>query len=183
MIFCRANTAIAIIVLVGLGTWVIGTQEQPDPESSEAYFAQRPLTKISDRILQVAAQLNVPDKRVGGRLYMEHCAACHGKNLEGNANWRDQNADGSPRAPPHDDSGHTWHHDDQTLFLYTKQGGKAFMAGAGITNFQSGMPGYQGILSDQEIADVLAFIKSHWGERSVAVQRERTRALRKADHE
>ena len=54
------------------------------------------------------------------------------------------------------------------------------MAEAEVTNFQSGMPGFQGVLADQEIVDVLAFIKSQWGDRSARVQRERTRAAKKA---
>ncbi|MGB0508267.1 MAG: c-type cytochrome, partial [Pikeienuella sp.] len=37
----------------------------------------------------------------GASLYREHCATCHGDNLEGDPDWRTQNPDGSFRAPPH----------------------------------------------------------------------------------
>ncbi len=114
----------------------------------------------------------------GERLYMEHCASCHGKDLEGEPDWKQQNSDGSLKAPPHDDSGHTWHHDDKTLINYTMRGGKAFMEEAGITNFRSGMPGFSNVISDQEFAEILMFIKSRWSERSSQVQRQRTEAAK-----
>ena len=41
--------------------------------------------------------------------YQEYCASCHGVNLEGQANWRSRNQDGTLPAPPHDETGHTWH--------------------------------------------------------------------------
>jgi len=105
----------------------------------------------------------------------KHCASCHGVNLEGQANWRKQNTDGTPKAPPHDDTGHTWHHDDTMLFNYTKLGGKALMAQSGISNFVSGMPGFSETLTDEQIHQVLAFIKSRWSAKSRKVQRERSR--------
>ncbi len=49
---------------------------------------------------------------LGRTVYAEHCAECHGKNLEGEPDWRTPKADGTLPAPPHDDSGHTWHHGD-----------------------------------------------------------------------
>ena len=94
----------------------------------------------------------------GQPLYAEHCASCHGANLEGQADWRVTQADGTLPAPPHDDSGHTWHHPDALLFNYTKQGGQA-LAPAG---FKSAMPAFQDTLTDSEIWATLSFIKSRW---------------------
>ena len=59
-------------------------------------------------------------------------------------------------APPHDETGHTWHHSDEDLFFITKYGGAGKAGGA------SAMPGYEQILSDKEIISVLSFIKSTW---------------------
>src|SRR5205807_2276140 len=42
----------------------------------------------------------------GKAIYAEHCAACHGANLEGQANWRSRLPNGRLPAPPHDASGH-----------------------------------------------------------------------------
>ncbi len=104
------------------------------------------------------------DLERGAALYAEHCASCHGAELEGAPNWRRQGEDGLYPAPPHDATGHTWHHGDQMLFDYTKLGGEGALAALGITDFESGMPGYAEVLSDDEIRDVLAFIKSTWPE-------------------
>ena len=100
----------------------------------------------------------------GATLYAEHCASCHGEKLEGAPNWRTRNADGLYPAPPHDGTGHTWHHGDRLLFDYTKLGGEKALAALGVTDFESGMPGFGHVLGDEQIRDVLAFIKSTWPE-------------------
>ena len=104
------------------------------------------------------------DLAQGAALYTEHCASCHGADLEGAPDWRRRGADGLYPAPPHDETGHTWHHGDRLLFDYTKLGGEALLAARGITNFESGMPGFGHLLTDNQIRDVLAFIKSTWPE-------------------
>ena len=111
---------------------------------------------------------------LGARLYAAQCAACHGKKLEGEANWRKPLPDGSLRAPPHDGTGHSWHHPDQVLFAYTKLGGAKLTRGA----VKSNMPGFEGTLSDREIAAILAFIKSRWPEEIRQRQETMTEAYR-----
>lgn len=96
----------------------------------------------------------------GAAIYEEQCASCHGVDLEGQANWRRRGADGRLPAPPHDASGHTWHHSDAQLFALTKQG-PAALVGDG---YQSDMPGFEGVLGDTEILAVLSYIKSRWPE-------------------
>lgn len=58
------------------------------------------------------------DLAAGEALYTENCAACHGVNLEGQDDWQRPGEDGRLSAPPHDETGHTWHHGDQVLFEY-----------------------------------------------------------------
>ena len=94
----------------------------------------------------------------GKKIYDANCASCHGNKLQGEANWRQRGADGLLPAPPHDATGHTWHHPDQMLFALTKYGPEK-MVGDG---YKSAMPAFDDILSDQEIADVLSYIKSRW---------------------
>ena len=115
------------------------------------------------------------DLAQGAALYAEHCASCHGKNLEGAPDWRRQGEDGLYPAPPHDATGHTWHHGDQLLFDYTKLGGEGALAALGITDFESGMPGFAESLTDNEIRNVLAFIKSTWPEQLRQHQEDMTR--------
>src|SRR5690606_20403731 len=58
----------------------------------------------------------------GAQLYAIHCAACHGAALEGQSDWRQPLPSGSLPAPPHDATGHTWHHPDEQLFDIVKRG-------------------------------------------------------------
>ena len=95
---------------------------------------------------------------LGAQVYAANCASCHGADLEGQPNWRQRRADGRLPAPPHDVSGHTWHHPDAQLFALIKYG-PAALAGGG---YESDMPGYEGTLSDDEIWAVLSYIKSRW---------------------
>lgn len=113
------------------------------------------------------------DLASGEALYAENCAACHGANLEGQDNWQSPGEDGRLPAPPHDETGHTWHHGDQVLFEYTKLGGRKLMAAQGM-EFDSGMPGFGDQLSDQEIWNILGYIQSTWPERVQEMQAVRT---------
>jgi len=108
--------------------------------------------------LNSADAMNADAVALGKTLYVDNCAACHGANLEGQPDWRSTKEDGTLPAPPHDDSGHTWHHDDQLLFKYTKLGG----VGIAPPGFKSGMPGFGETMSDTEIWSVLSYIKSRW---------------------
>jgi mono/diheme cytochrome c family protein len=107
---------------------------------------------------------------IGQTLYAEQCASCHGANLEGQPNWRTPDANGVLPAPPHDASGHTWHHDNQLLFEYTRLGGEEALAARGVTGFASGMPGFENVLADGEIWDILAYIQSTWPDRVQEMQ-------------
>ena len=109
----------------------------------------------------------------GRVLYQEHCASCHGVRLEGQPNWQEPGKDGILPAPPHDETGHTWHHDNRLLFDYTKLGGQALMEAMGITGFKSGMQGLGDVMSDDEIWDVLAYIRSSWPDRIRKIQATR----------
>ncbi|WP_297020120.1 cytochrome c [Thalassospira sp.] len=100
----------------------------------------------------------------GKKVYDANCASCHGAKLQGEANWRERGADGMLPAPPHDETGHTWHHPDAVLFALTKYG-PAAMAGG---DYKSAMQGYDGVLSDEEIIASLSYIKSRWPREVVA---------------
>ncbi len=112
----------------------------------------------------------------GEKLYAEACASCHGAKLEGQPNWQTPDKDGVLPAPPHDASGHTWHHPDSMLFAYTKLGGAETLRRMGLETAVSGMPGFADTLSDEDISEILTFIKSKWPERERSYQFERTQA-------
>ncbi len=96
---------------------------------------------------------------LGKAVYGTACASCHGVALEGQPDWRKALPGGGFPAPPHDETGHTWHHADEFLFRYTKLGAKE---GLGVTEFKSNMPAFKDTLSDAETWAVLAFIKNRW---------------------
>lgn len=107
---------------------------------------------------------------IGEKIYVQHCVACHGKKLEGQPHWRTRLPNGRLPAPPHDETGHTWHHADILLFDIVKHGlvpGRTAPPG-----HESDMPAYGSILSDAEIIAVLAYIKSTWPEEVREMQRE-----------
>lgn len=106
----------------------------------------------------------------GAALYQQNCASCHGAELQGQPDWRSPGPDGRLPAPPHDATGHTWHHGDDILFRITRDGTAAVVGGG----YESDMPGFGDALTDAEIRAILDYIKSTWPERERAYQRERT---------
>ena len=93
----------------------------------------------------------------GKTVYAEQCASCHGAHLEGQPDWRHRLPNGRMPAPPHDPSGHTWHHSDKQLFDMTKIG-----PGVLVPGYESDMPGFADKLRDADIWAVLSYIESTW---------------------
>ena len=108
--------------------------------------------------------------RLGQALYADNCASCHGANLEGQPDWKRRLPNGRMPAPPHDASGHTWHHPDQDLLVIVRDGLDAILPG-----YESDMPAYGDSLTEDDIRATLAFIKSTWPERERGFQAEVTR--------
>jgi len=143
---------IIIIASLGNGVWLSVAAAEADPNDSK----------------QVA---------LGRSIYQQNCASCHGVKLEGQPDWRSRKPDGKLPAPPHDASGHTWHHPDTILLRIIKEG-TAAIVGQG---YQSDMPGFKELLSDEEILAALEFIKSGWPERQRKFQERSSRLAREAE--
>ena len=135
------------VVIAGGGAALIGA----------ALYAYTTVLAETDRV--VLQDTDPVIVALGASVYEANCASCHGANLEGQANWRSPGDDGRLPAPPHDETGHTWHHDGDTLFRLTKYGTGALI---GDPDYASNMPIYEGVLSDEEIIAVLSYIKSTW---------------------
>lgn len=108
----------------------------------------------------------------GQQVYVDQCASCHGTELEGQPDWKTLLPSGRLPAPPHDASGHTWHHSDDLLFRITKEGTAAVVGG----RYESDMPGFGDVLSEAEIRAVLGYIKSTWPERERSYQERMSQA-------
>ena len=114
---------------------------------------------------------------MGAKVYAQHCSACHGAKLEGQPDWRRRQANGRLPAPPHDESGHTWHHPDHVLFGITQKG---LVPPYAPSDYESDMPAFGAKLTDEEIWAVLAYIKSYWTSRDVLdVRAEMTRNVQR----
>ena len=100
---------------------------------------------------------NAQQVALGRAVYAQHCASCHGANLEGQPNWRRRRPDGRLPAPPHDASGHTWEHTEGQLFEVIKFGIKPFVS----QSYETDMRGFSE-LDDAKIWAVIAFIRSTW---------------------
>ena len=111
-----------------------------------------------------------PDLACGDAIYAQACASCHGANLDGQADWRSPGPDGRLPAPPHDETGHTWHHSDRVLLEITLYGTAAVVGGS----YESDMPGFADVYSEDELRDVLEWIKTRWPERERAHQAQVT---------
>ena len=105
---------------------------------------------------------------LGATIYAQNCAACHGARLEGQPQWQRRLPSGRMPAPPHDETGHTWHHPDRMLFAMTRDG---LVPPYAPKDYSSDMPAFRDKLTDDEIWAVLAYIKSHWKSREVLATR------------
>jgi mono/diheme cytochrome c family protein len=128
--------AVAVAVVAGLG----GGWE---------YLRRSAQAIDPDDVAQVA---------LGAEIYAAQCARCHGAHLQGEPDWQRRKPNGELPAPPHDASGHSWHHPNEYLFAVTKHG----MARFAPPDYKSAMPSYVGILTDAEIRAVIAYIQSNW---------------------
>ena len=91
----------------------------------------------------------------GREVYAQNCAHCHGARGEATSDWRRREADGTFPPPPLNGTAHTWHHPFEILARQIKFGAPG---GAGK------MPAFRGVLTDEEIVNVIAWVQSLWPE-------------------
>lgn len=111
---------------------------------------------------------------LGQSVYNTQCSSCHGINGEGQFPDAPLEPDLTGRygAPPHDATGHTWHHDDDLLIRIIREGGMG-----DPVNFYP-MPALASVLSEAEIEAVIAYIKTMWTSDQQLAQQKRTIAIR-----
>lgn len=91
--------------------------------------------------------------RRGRRLYLQHCAQCHGERAQGASNWTKPGPDGKYPAPPLNGTGHAWHHPMPAL---------RYTIGHGTEAVGGGMPAWGDRLTDDEIDAIIAWFQSGW---------------------
>lgn len=115
---------------------------------------------------------------IGQTVYTSYCAACHGAQGQGQFPDAPMQPDDTGRigAPPHNETGHTWHHEDELLIQIIREGGM------GSPEMFYPMPPFGEILSDEQITAVIAYIKTLWTDEQVESQRARTITIRNAEN-
>jgi len=93
----------------------------------------------------------------GKIIYESYCISCHQVNLIGAENWKGLDEEGHRKAPPLNGTGHTWHHDDATLYNIIKYGLAKL-----VKNYEGKMLGFEDNLKDKDIDSVLSYMKSFW---------------------
>jgi len=137
-----------VLIPMGLGYWVW--------QSNSSNSAASGMNPAGAWIAPSEGQAYVDGKN----LYDQFCASCHGVSMQGQFNWQQRLANGRLPAPPHDESGHTWHHPDWQLAQMIKIG---FVGGVNAPDgYESDMPGFADVLSDDQIDLILAYIKTFW---------------------
>ena len=142
----------AVLAMIGL---VAGCGGAPQPASTVDLSGGAPPPPEIDTALAARGE----DK------YLQYCAVCHGVDLRGAPNWQTPSEDGSYPPPPHDSSGHTWHHSDSVLTDLILNG-SAFE--------QSRMPAFGDRLTEDDVVAILEYLKSEWGEAERAYQWQNT---------
>jgi hypothetical protein len=157
------------IVLIGCAAQQQAGDEEPPPAPTEITPVEVPLLgsnpppEVPLEIDDERYPLPVPsgmEFEQAQALYEMHCAECHG--IEGEGQQPDPNAPGM--APPHNESGHTWHHPDQQNFATVWLG-------------TANMPAFHDTLTAEEILFVLGYIKHWWGDSYLETQEGRTLSL------
>ncbi len=152
MTFKNGLLLIVLLLIVSIG--LVACNDDKDDSSEDE--TSNPVSSIS-----IPIDVLTGDNLLQGQeLYNQHCAECHGENGEGEQ--PDPYAPGS--APPHDVTGHTWHHPDQVNLSTVLNGGAT-------------MSGFNEKLSTDEAMLILGYIKTWWGEDELEVQRQRTEAF------
>ena len=101
----------------------------------------------------VSRQMDFAQVSQGARLFQKNCAECHGSDAQGDANWRQRDADGMFPPPPLNGTGHAWHHPREVLYEVIANGSPQGMGK---------MPAWRDKLSDEEIKAIIAWFQSKW---------------------
>ncbi len=91
----------------------------------------------------------------GAQLFSQNCAKCHGAQAEGGPDWENLDAVGMQRAPPLNGGGHIWHHPVPIMRQVIKEG---------TLDRGGAMPPHEGVLTDQQVDDIIAWYLHLWSE-------------------
>ncbi|UJP04670.1 MAG: cytochrome c [Nitrosomonas sp.] len=111
--------------------------------------------EIDGRTGLIKRNLDLGQVKRGFTVYQANCTGCHGLNGEATPDWRKPNPDGKYPPPPLDSSAHAWHHSTEVLKKTILKGTPPEIGS---------MPAWEGKLTEQEVDDVVVWIKSLWSD-------------------
>ncbi|GEB43922.1 c-type cytochrome [Gluconobacter sphaericus] len=132
---------------------------QGDQQGDGAPWQYEPTQAAS---LQPAARQSIP----GAQTYMAKCSFCHGTDGRGQGEWVPPLAGAASSLLP-----------DSSSSINVTLNGSGRVVAAGVPDSYR-MPSYRTQLSDGEIADVLTFVRSSWGNRQSPVTKGDVKKLR-----
>ena len=156
----RTIVVLSLLILTSL-LLVAGCQGRTMPDSVAVAPTEAPL-----RDLIITSS---PELQEGRRIYDLRCAHCHGDNGDGQLPVTIPTAEalGLHIVPPQDASGHTWMHPTQRLRAIIQTGVENPLQ-------QFPMPGFNGVMTDEEIDLVIAYLALWWTEEQRAWQQQVT---------
>ncbi|SFP98772.1 Cytochrome C oxidase, cbb3-type, subunit III [Nitrosomonas cryotolerans] len=130
-----------------------GNAPPQTPQTHETYQAQ---PRDSQEPL-ITRDFDPAQIKQGETAYRANCTGCHGQKGEAGPNWRQPGKDGRYPPPPLNGTAHTWHHTTEALKKTILKGGPP-----GNNGMPSGMPAWENKLTEQQVDDILVWIKSLW---------------------
>ncbi len=140
----------------------------PSAAVSRTYSLQLPVITLLLLLITGFARAETgkpPDPEsveTGRQLYNSYCIACHKRDGVGEPTvpWSIRRPD-LVEAMPLNETSHAWHHGDEQLM-------SIILDGTPRTRVR--MPMWRGALSEEQAADLVAYIKSLWSARIIACQ-------------
>jgi mono/diheme cytochrome c family protein len=143
--------SVLMLVAVGMALVVIPSQQQAAAAPPRPIFAPAGTLMVHNGTIPPLPKLDTQLINEGKSLYQQHCAECHGANLEGQPNWQSTPTSGKLLAPPQDDTGPTWQISDARVY-------KSIFEGSA----NGEMPSFRDKLSGRDAVAILSYIKSRW---------------------
>ena len=131
----------------------------------DASYAVQPWQYVSTSAAALDPSQRKPSS--GAQTYMAKCSFCHGADGRGQSPW----------IPPLAGSASSLTADTSSQINITLNGSGRVVVNGMPDTYR--MPSYRSQLSDQQVADVLTFVRSSWGDRKAAIVPNDVKNIRK----